>query len=196
VDVQGSLQPIVDSLTQLAEQNKEGIKPRLLSSDVGNITESDVMLASASGAIILGFNVDADTSAKRSADSRGVEIRHYSIIYKLLEDIELALNGMLEPVYAEKTIGTAEVRQVFKISKIGTIAGCMVREGEARRNAKARVRRGSQILATNNSVSSLKRVQDDVREVRTGFECGIGLSDFEAFEVGDMIEFYISERVN
>ncbi|MBW4436981.1 MAG: translation initiation factor IF-2 [Pleurocapsa minor GSE-CHR-MK-17-07R] len=196
VDVQGSLQPIVDSLTQLAEQNREGIKPRLLSAEVGNISESDVMLASASGAIILGFNVEADTSAKRSSDSRGVEIRFYSIIYKLLEDIELALNGMLEPVYADKTIGTAEVRQIFKISKIGTIAGCMVREGEARRNAKARVRRGTQVLATNNSVASLKRVNDDVREVRTGFECGIGLSDFDAYEVGDMIEFYISERVN
>jgi translation initiation factor IF-2 len=154
------------------------------------------MLASASGAIVFGFNVDSDNAARRSADSRGVEIRMYTIIYKLLEDVELALKGMLEPVYEEKTIGVAEVRQVFRISKVGTIAGCMIRDGEARRNARARVRRGSQILATNQSVSSLKRVQDDVREVRTGFECGIGLSDFEAFETGDLIEFYISERVS
>ncbi|KXK19203.1 MAG: translation initiation factor IF-2 [Chloroflexi bacterium OLB15] len=196
VDVQGSLQPLVDSLSQLSEANKDGIKVRLLSSDVGNINESDVMLASASGAIILGFNVDVDTAAKRSADSRGVEIRLYSIIYKLIEDVELALNGMLEPVYEDKTIGTAEVRQVFRISKIGTIAGCMIREGEARRNAKARVKRGGQIIISNQSVSSLKRMQEDVREVRTGFECGIGLSDFENFEVGDLIEFYVSERVS
>jgi translation initiation factor IF-2 len=196
VDVQGSLQPLVDSLQQLSGENRDGITIRLLSADVGNINESDVMLASASGAIILGFNVDADNAARRSADSRGVEIRNYTIIYKLLEDIELALNGMLEPVYADKTIGVAEVRQVFRISKIGTIAGCMIKEGEARRNAKARVRRGSQILASNQTVSSLKRMQEDVREVRTGFECGIGLSDFEAFETGDIIEFYVSERVS
>jgi translation initiation factor IF-2 len=196
VDVQGSLQPIVDSLTQLSENNKEGVRLRILQADAGNISESDVMLASASGAIVFGFNVDIDNAARRSADSRGVEIRMYTIIYKLLEDVELALKGMLEPVYEEKTIGVAEVRQVFRISKVGTIAGCMIRDGEARRNARARVRRGSQILATNQSVSSLKRVQDDVREVRTGFECGIGLSDFEAFETGDLIEFYISERVS
>ncbi len=196
VDVQGSLQPLVDSLSQLSEANKDGIKVRLLSSDVGNINESDVMLASASDAIILGFNVDVDNAAKRSADSRNVEIRLYSVIYKLIEDVELALNGMLEPVYEDKTVGTAEVRQVFRISKIGTIAGCMIREGEARRNARARVKRGGQIIINNQSVSSLKRMQEDVREVRTGFECGIGLSDFEAFEVGDLIEFYVSERVN
>jgi translation initiation factor IF-2 len=196
VDVQGSLQPIVDSLTQLSETNKEGVRLRILQADAGNISESDVMLASASGAIVFGFNVDIDNAARRSADSRSVEIRMYSIIYKLLEDVELALKGLLEPVYEEKTIGVAEVRQVFRISKVGTIAGCMIRDGEARRNARARVRRGSQILATNQSVSSLKRVQDDVREVRTGFECGIGLSDFEAFETGDLIEFYISERVS
>ncbi len=196
VDVQGSLQPLADSLNQLSEDNKDGIKVRLLASDVGNINESDVMLASASGAIILGFNVDVDNAAKRSADSRGVEIRLYSIIYKLIEDVELALNGMLEPVYEEKTIGVAEVRQVFRISKIGTIAGCMIREGEARRNAKARVKRGGQIIISNQSVSSLKRMQEDVREVRTGFECGIGLSDFENFATGDLIEFYVSERVS
>jgi len=195
-DVQGSLQPLVDSLNNLSEDNRDGIKVRILSAEVGNVTESDVMLAGASGAIILGFNVDVDTSARRSADSRGVEIRSYSIIYKLIEDIELALQGMLEPVYADKVIGYAEVRQVFRISKVGTIAGSMIREGEAKRNARARVKRGGQIVSDNNSVSSLKRMQEDVREVRTGFECGIGLANFEAFQTGDIIEFYVSERVN
>ena len=119
--------------------------------------ESDVMLASASGAIILGFNVDIDTAAKRHAESMTVEIRQYTIIYKLLEDVELALKGMLEPVYADRTIGVAEVRQVFRIPRIGTIAGCMVREGEIRRNARARVKRGTQVVADNVTIASLKR---------------------------------------
>jgi translation initiation factor IF-2 len=196
VDVQGSLQPIIDSLRTIEENNKEGIKLRILSSDVGNINENDVNLASASGAIILGFNVEVDTAAKRHAESMNVEIRNYTIIYKLLEDIELALQGMLEPVYADRTIGVAEVRQVFRIPRIGTIAGCMVRDGEIRRNARARVKRGGQVLAENVTVASLKRVQEDVREVRSGFECGIGLSNFNDFQVGDQIECYVTERVS
>lgn len=195
VDVNGSLQPIVDSLTQISEANKEGIRLRVLMAEVGNITESDVMLASAASAIVLGFNVDVDNAARRSAESHNVEVRQYDIIYKLLEDIELALKGMLEPVYADKTIGAAEVRQVFRISKVGTIAGCMVVQGEARRNARARVKRGGQIVSESNSVSSLKRLTEDVREVRQGFECGIGLSNYDAFEPGDVIEFFVSERV-
>ena len=195
VDVNGSLQPIVDSLTQISEANKEGIRLRVLMAEVGNITESDVMLASAASAIVLGFNVDVDNAARRSAESHNVEVRQYDIIYKLLEDIELALKGMLEPVYADKTIGAAEVRQVFRISKVGTIAGCMVVEGEALRNARARVKRGGQIVSESNSVSSLKRLTEDVREVRQGFECGIGLSNYDAFEPGDVIEFFVSERV-
>src|SRR5262249_923435 len=141
VDVQGSLQPIIDSLRTIEENNPEGIKLRILTNDVGNISESDVMLASASGAIILGFNVDVDSAAKRHAESMNVEIRQYSIIYKLLEEIELALKGMLEPVYADRTIGTAEVRKVIRIPRVGMIAGCMVREGEVRRNARVRVKR-------------------------------------------------------
>jgi translation initiation factor IF-2 len=196
VDVQGSLQPIVDNLVHISEQNRDGIRVRLLASDVGNITESDVMLASASGAIVIGFNVEVDPAARRAADTHHVEIRQYDVIYKLFEDIELALQGMLEPVYADKVIGVAEVRQVFKISKVGTIAGCMVREGEIRRNARARVKRGGQYLVENSPISSLKRLADDVREVRAGFECGIGLANFSDFEVGDIIECYVSERVS
>ncbi|MDX2137882.1 MAG: translation initiation factor IF-2 [Chloroflexota bacterium] len=196
VDVNGSLQPIVDGLNKISEQNEGGIRVRILSAEVGSITESDVMLAATAHAIIIGFNVNPDEAARRSADSQGVDIRSYSVIYKLFEEIELALQGMLEPVYADKTIGVAEVRQVFRISKVGTIAGCMVKEGEARRNAKARVRRGGQVVVEGSGVSSLKRVQEDVREVRQGFECGIGLSNFAAFEVGDLIEFYVTERVS
>ncbi|MBL8145144.1 MAG: translation initiation factor IF-2, partial [Anaerolineae bacterium] len=121
--------------------------------------------------------------------------RQYDIIYKLLEDIELALKGMLEPVYADKTIGAAEVRQVFRITKVGTIAGCMVVQGEVKRNSRARVKRGGQVISESNGVSSLKRLTEDVREVRQGFECGVGLSNFDAFEPGDVIEFFVSERV-
>ncbi|NDJ61829.1 MAG: translation initiation factor IF-2 [Chloroflexi bacterium] len=196
VDVQGSLQPIVDSLRELEENNSEGIGIRILSSEVGNISESDVMLAATSGAIIIGFDVSVDSAAQRSAETHGVEIRKYNVIYKLLEDIELALEGMLEPVYEDRVIGVAEVRQVFRIAKIGSIAGCMVIEGEARRNARARVKRGNKTVVESVAVSSLKRMTEDVREVRSGFECGVGLADFEAYQEGDRIEFFVTERVS
>jgi translation initiation factor IF-2 len=196
VDVQGSLQPVVDGIKDVGGRNEQGINVRILSADVGNITESDVNLASASGAIVLGFTVNVDNAARRLADSLGVEIRQYDIIYKLFEDIELALEGMLEPVYADKTIGVAEVRQIFRIPKAGTIAGSYVREGEIRRNARARVKRGNRVLAENLSVASLKRLTEDVREVRSGFECGIGLNNFTDYIVGDLVEFYVSERAN
>lgn len=196
-DVQGSLQPIVDSVKQLGEKAKaeHGIGMRILLADIGNITENDVMLASASGAIIIGFTVDVDPAARRSADSKGVDIRLYDVIYKLLEDIELALNGLLEPVYRDKTIATVEVRALFKL-KSGMVAGCYVKDGEARRNARVRVRRSGKMLVENLTVAALKREKDDVREVRSGFECGISLNGFDEFVVGDVLEFYISERVN
>ncbi|MEP6989164.1 MAG: translation initiation factor IF-2, partial [Chloroflexota bacterium] len=196
VDVQGSLQPIVDGLKNISGDNKDGITIRILAADVGNISENDVNLASASGAIIIGFSVDVDNAAHRTADRTGVDIRLYNIIYKLFEDIALALQGMLEPVFADKTIGTAEVRQIFRIPKAGTIAGSYVRDGELRRNAKVRVKRGNRIIGENLSVASLKREKDDVREVRSGFECGVSLNNFDSFVVGDMMEFYVSERVN
>jgi translation initiation factor IF-2 len=195
VDVQGSLQPIVARLEEISGKNAEGITVRILQAEVGNITESDVMLASASKAIVIGFTVDIDGSARRLAESYGVDIRLYNVIYKLFEDIELALEGMLEPVYADKTIGTAEVRQIFKIAKFGEIAGCYVRDGEIRRSSKVRVKRGTQVLAENLTVANLKRMQDDVREVRQGFECGISLNNFSAYKPGDLLEFYVSERV-
>ncbi|MEO8606740.1 MAG: translation initiation factor IF-2 [Chloroflexota bacterium] len=197
-DVQGTMQPILESLKALSEKSKEkeGIGIRILAAEIGNIGENDVMLASASNAIIIGFTVDIDNAARRSADSKGVEIRQYNVIYKLIEDLELALEGLLEPVYADKNIGTAEVRKIYKIPKAGTIAGSYIREGEIRRNARARVKRGNKILAENLTVASLKREKDDVREVRSGFECGISLNGFDNFLTGDLIEFYVSERVN
>ncbi|GAB1422227.1 hypothetical protein MASR2M15_24450 [Anaerolineales bacterium] len=195
VDVQGSIQPIIDSLGAISEQNEEGIGIRVLSSDVGNIGENDINLASASNAIIIGFNVQPDSAARRSAENQGVDIRHYKIIYKLLEDIELALHGMLEPKYEEKVIGTAEVRQIFRIPRIGVIAGSYIIQGEARRNAKGRVIRNNEVIVKESNISSLKRFEEDVREVRQGFECGIGLANFDDFKEGDKIEFFVVQKV-
>lgn len=195
-DVQGTLQPIIDSLNTLSESNAGGIHINILSSGIGDVSETDIMLANASRAIILAFNVSVDNAARRSAAAQHVDIRQYNVIYKLLEDIELALQGMLEPEYADRVIGTAQVRQVFKISRIGAIAGSYVQEGEIRRNARVRVRRRNQVIAENLSVASLKRMSDDVREVRSGFECGISLDGFNEFEEGDLLEFVITERVN
>lgn len=195
-DVQGSIQPITDELVNISERNEEGIAVRVLRQEVGRVTESDVMLASASSAIIFGFNVDVDNAALASAEVQGVEIRRYNIIYKLFEDIELALHGMLEPKFVNRVIGESEVLQTFRIPRGGIIAGSVIRRGEARRNAKARLRRGNAIVHDNVAVSSLKRFQDDVREVRTGFECGIGLDGVSDFEEGDIIEFFVRERVS
>ncbi len=192
-DVQGTLEPIVKSLEDLAVSD---LRVKILHAETGAITDSDVMLASASGAIVMGFQVGVDAAAQRRADSDGVDIRTYNIIYKLIEDVERALQGMLEPVYEDVRIGRAEVRQVFRIRRIGQIAGCYVREGEIRRRAKARVLRGDKVLHEDAKVSSLKRFEEDVREVRAGFECGVGLANFNDFKEGDIIEFYISQRVS
>jgi translation initiation factor IF-2 len=194
-DVQGSLEPLVESLKDLSDKNEEGIGVNILQQHVGNVSENDIMLASASEAVILAFNVGIDSAAKRAAETQKVDIRRYSVIYKLLEDVELALNGMLEPVYEPRTIGQAQVRAVFDISK-GNVAGCMVLDGEIRRNAKARVVRNDVIIVEESGISSLKRVKDDVREVRAGFECGITLANFDAFEEGDIIQCFVMERVN
>ena len=195
-DVQGSIQPITGELKNISQRNEEGIEVRVLRQEVGRITESDVMLANASKGIVVGFNVDVDNPALASAEVRGVEIRKYNIIYKLFEDIELALHGMLEPKYGNQVIGVAEVRQTFKVPRSGVVAGSMIKEGEARRNAKARLKRGNQVMVDNVSVSSLRRFQDDVREVRSGFECGIGLDGVSDFHEGDIIEFFVRVRVN
>ena len=195
VDVQGSLQPIIDGLNEISGDNEEGIEIRILASDIGNITENDVNLAGASEAIILGFHVDVDNAAQTASTTLGVDIRKYSVIYKLFEDIELALKGLLEPTYAPKVIGRAEVREVYKIPRIGQIAGSYILDGEARRNAKARVVRNDDVIVEETKVSSLKRFTEDVREVRSGFECGISLDGFNDYEEGDIIEFFVMERV-
>jgi translation initiation factor IF-2 len=190
-DVQGSLEPIVSSLN---EMNQQDIKINILHAETGNISENDVMLASASDAIVIGFSVQADAAARRLADTEGVDIRLYDIIYRLTEDLEKALKGMLEPEEKETILGHAEVKVVFHISKIGNIAGCMVTDGEIRRNAKMRVLRKDDILY-EGPISSLKHLQDDVREVRSGYECGIGLKGFNDFEPGDSLECYTVEKV-
>jgi translation initiation factor IF-2 len=190
-DVQGSLEPVINSLEDL---NKEEIKINILHSETGNIGENDVMLSAASKAIVVGFNVQADAAARRLAEAEGVSIRLYDIIYRLIEDVEKALKGMLEPIEVETIIGHAEIRAVFRISKFGNVAGCRVMDGEIRRNARVRLRRNKDILY-EGGVASLKHLQDDVREVRAGFECGISFKGFDDFEVGDTLEAYTVEKV-
>ncbi len=190
-DVQGSLEPITSSLQ---EMNKGEIKINVLHTGTGNITDSDVMLATASHAIIVGFNVSADTTARRMAETEGVSIRLYEIIYRLMEDVEKALKGMLAPEFKETVLGRANVLAVFKITKVGNIAGCRVTEGELRRNGRYRlIRNGTEIF--NGEASSLKHEKEDVREVRNGFECGVGLKGFNDFQPGDHLECYVLERV-
>jgi translation initiation factor IF-2 len=188
-DVQGSLDPIVSELKKLGE-GEIGVK--VLYTETGNIGDNDVMLASASHAIVLGFNVQADVSARRLAEKEGVDIRLYEIIYRLTEDIEKALKGMLEPVVEEKVIGRAQVLAVFTASKFGKVAGCRVTEGELRRNAKARLYRGADIVYEGD-MGSLRHEKDDVREVRQGFECGVGFKNFKDIQVGDQLVCYVLE---
>jgi len=189
-DVQGSLDPIVSELNKLGE-GKIGIK--VLYAETGNIGDNDVMLASASNAIIIGFNVQADVSARRVAEKEGVDIRLYEIIYRMTEDIEKALNGMLEPETKEKIIGRAQVLAVFAASKFGKVAGCRVTDGELRRNAKIRLYRGTDILYEGD-LSSLRHEKDDVREVREGYECGVGFKNFNDIQVGDQLVCYVVEK--
>ena len=190
-DVQGSLEPIVTSLERL---NGGEVELEILRAATGPITESDVMLASASDAIILGFNVEADPIARNSAAVEEVQIRTYQIIYKLIEDVERAMRGMLAPTFEDVVIGRAEVRQVFKIRNLGVIAGSYMRTGEARRNAKARIIRNSRLLHSG-PVGSLKHLQENVREVKAGFEFGVSVDGWNEFQAGDIIEFFVTQRV-
>ena len=190
-DVQGSLEPIVNSLGKLGDDE---VSLDILLAATGNVTESDVMLASASDAVILGFNVEIDVVAQAAASSEGVQINNYTIIYKLIEDVEKAMKGMLDPVYEEVLIGRAEVRQVFKIRGVGQIAGCYMRTGVARRNAQARLIRNTSLLHSG-PVSSLKHLQESVREVKAGFEFGVSLENWNDFRPGDYIEFFVTQRV-
>ena len=194
-DVQGSLEPIISSLQEIKATDEKGeITVNILHSGTGNIGENDVMLASASQAFVMGFNVASDDAARRMAEREGVQIRFYDIIYRLTEDVEKALKGMLTPEEKETVIGKAEVRAVFKIPRVGNIAGCRVLDGEIRRNALLRVLRGKEQIA-EGEVSSLKHEKDDVREVRAGFECGIAVKGFKDYQEGDVLECFVRELV-
>ena len=189
-DVQGSLEPVVNSLKKLSADE---VEVEILRASTGNISENDVMLASASDAVILGFNVDVDPIARAAASNEQVDIKTYNIIYKLIEDVEKALLGMLEPTYEDVVIGRAEVREVFRIRGVGNIAGSYLRTGAARRSARVRVIRNNKLLHTG-SVSSLKHLQENVREVKTGFEFGVSVEGWEDFAPGDILEFFVTQR--
>jgi translation initiation factor IF-2 len=190
-DVQGSSEAIKSTLSKLGEEN---MKVRLIHEGIGNISETDVHLAGASGAIIIGFNVKADGAALREAQKEGVDIRYYEVIYKLIDDIQAALVGMLEPTYREVIDGHAEVLQTFKAGKTTVIAGCRITDGKIIRSSQARILRKDQKVF-EGKIASLRRGKDDVREVASGYECGIVLEDFTDFEVGDSIEAFSQERV-
>jgi translation initiation factor IF-2 len=191
-DVQGSIEPIRSSLERLGTDK---VQVRIIHSSSGNITESDVMLAIASKGLIIGFGTGIEAGARRLADVEGVDIRSYDVIYNLVDDVEKALKGMLEPTYVEVIDGRAEVKAVFPSSKKLKVAGVAVTEGKATRGAQVRVRRGEQVLV-ESTVASLRRFKDDVKEVASGYECGVGLKDFDGFEVGDILEFFRKERAS
>jgi translation initiation factor IF-2 len=191
-DVQGSIEPIVSSLQRLGDDK---LRVKILHRAAGNITESDVMLAVASDAIILGFSVGVDPAAARMAEIQGVDIRIYNIIYNLVEDVQKALNGLLEPVYRQVVTGHAEIRVVFRISRVGRVAGCYVLDGEIGRNSMVRILREGEVIAEDR-LTSLKRFQEDVPEVKSGYECGVSLGNFGDFQEGDIIEAYKKERVS
>jgi translation initiation factor IF-2 len=190
-DVQGSLEAVEQMLDGI-ESEKVSLKKVLTS--VGNITENDVLLAKATQSVVIGFNVAKEPGVTAAAKREGVEVRLYSIIYEMYDDVKASMTGLLEPEYREKPIGAAEVRQVFDIGKRGRIAGCMVAEGTITSNANARVRRDSDIIYVGK-ISSLKRFQNDAREVREGQECGIGFDNYGDLEVGDRIECYVMEKL-
>ncbi len=190
-DVQGSLEAISDALTKMATDE---VKVSIIASGVGGITESDVNLAIASSAILLGFNVRADASARKLVESEEVDLRYYSIIYNLIDEIKAALSGMLKPEYKEMITGLAQVRDVFRSSKLGAIAGCLVIEGVVRRNSSIRVLRDNVVVFTGK-LESLRRFKDDVSEVRSGTECGIGVKDYNDVKVGDQIEVFETQEV-
>jgi len=189
-DVQGTIEPIRSSLEQLGTGE---VRVRIIHSGSGNITESDVMLAIASKGLIIGFGTSAEAGARRLAEVEGVDIRYYDVIYNLADDVDKALKGMLEPSYVEVISGRAEVREIFPRGKMGKVAGVYVSEGKVGRGASVRVRRGEQMVC-ESVVSSLRRFKDDVKEVAAGYECGVGIEDFNDFQVGDILEFFSREK--
>ena len=191
-DVHGSIEALAKALSELGSKE---IKVNLIHNGMGEITESDIMLASASDAIVVGFNVRSNPKALALAEQEQVDVRYYDIIYNLLQDIHDAMEGLLEPIVEEKVMGRAEVRQVFSITKTGTIAGCMVLDGKVERNSLARVLRGGKTVSEGGRINSLKRFKEDAKEVLAGYECGIGIDRFSDFKAGDIIEAYVQEKV-
>jgi len=189
-DVQGSIEPI---RSQLEQVGTEAVKVRIIHSGTGSITESDIMLAIASKGLIIGFGVGSEEGARRLAGVKGIDIRYYNVIYNLVDDVQKALKGMLEPTYVEVVEGLAEVRAVFSAGKGIKAAGTYVTQGKVSRNSLVRVKRAGEALV-ESTVSSLRRFKDDVREVAAGYECGIGVKGFGDFQVGDVLEFYKMEK--
>ncbi len=192
-DVSGSVEALEDSLAKI--DVGEEVSLRVIDRGVGAITETNVMLAAASDAIIIGFNVRPQGKATELADREGVEIRYYSVIYNAIEEIEAALKGMLKPLYEEAVLGQAQIREIFRSSKIGNIAGCMVTSGTIRRNAKARLIRDGAVVADNLDLASLKREKDDAAEVREGFECGLVLRNYQDIKIDDLVEFFEMKEI-
>ncbi|MGQ9631144.1 MAG: translation initiation factor IF-2 [bacterium] len=190
-DTHGTVEVLNDSLTKLSNDE---VKIQVIHSGIGSITESDVMLASASNAIIIGFDVRPEISAQQLAENEGVSIEIYNVIYDLIDDIKAAVIGMLEPKYKEVSLGRAEVREIFKVSKVGTVAGCYVTDGKIVRNANVRLIRDDNVVY-EGKVKSLKRFKDDAREVTMGLECGVGLENFDDIKVQDIIEVFTLEEV-
>ncbi len=185
-DVQGSYEGLAHALGKLSTDE---VKVNIVHTGVGGITESDINLALASKAVVIGFNTRADTAARKLAENSGVDIRYYNIIYEAVDDVKAAINGMLAPERKESVVGTVEVRNVFRISKVGTVAGCMVTDGVVRRGSSVRLIRAGVVIHTGE-LDSLKRFKDDVREVKAGFECGLSLKNFNDVQVGDQIEVF------
>jgi translation initiation factor IF-2 len=190
-DVQGSVEAVRTNLEKLS--NAE-VKVRVIHSGVGAISESDIMLASTSNAIIIGFNVRPDSAARESAARNDVQIRLYRVIYECIEEMQAAIKGLLAPQYREVFYGRAEVRMVYKVSGVGSIAGCYVREGKIHRGSKARVLRDN-VVVYEGELSSLRRFKDDVKEVAAGYECGIGIERFNDIKEGDVIETFGMEQI-
>jgi translation initiation factor IF-2 len=192
-DVQGSLEALTDALRKLDQEHEE-VRLSFVLRGVGAITESDVDLAAVSNATVIGFNVRPDRKALEPADTEKVEMRLYEVIYQVLEDVQSALLGMLKPEFEEIVTGEAEVREIFRVPRVGAIAGCYVRSGVISRGSKVRFLRDG-VIIWKGAISSLKRFKEDVREVREGFECGIGLSDFQDLKQGDLIETFDEREV-
>ena len=189
-DAAGPVEALEDSLMQVDVGGKDEVQLRVIHRGVGAITQNDVNLATVDDAIIIGFNVRPAERVTELADEEGVDMRFYTVIYEAIDDIEQALKGMLKPEYEEAILGRAEVREIFRSSKAGTIAGSMVTSGVMRRNAQSRLLRDNKVVSDNLTIGSLRRFTDDVTEVREGYECGIGLGKFNDIREGDIIENY------